>query len=179
MDEGEPKTWPSAECTEGRRWTEYLRASLQTKFGPAESQRAILYFKRHRSDDSAETRPGRVYLNGLPPQIRARLVAVIKAVADAPPPAHSGGGKWEVMKGDMAGYYHVKADGFENGRRLHFRVSCLLERQTAANGWPGPSLIILGGMTKPYLTVFSTADYARIRALGDEYLSWQPRSVAL
>jgi hypothetical protein len=140
---------------------------------------AILYFKRHRSDDPAEKRPGRLYLNGLPPQIRAQLVAVIKAVADAPPPAHSGGGKWEVMRGDMAGYYQVKADGFESGRRLHYRVFCLLERQTAANGLPGPSLIILDGMTKPYLTVFTRADYARIRALGDEYLSLQPRSVAL
>lgn len=140
---------------------------------------AILYFRRHRSDDPAETRPGRVYLNNLPPQIRAQLIAVIKAVADAPPPAHSGGGKWEVMKGDMAGYYQVKADGFENGRRLHYRAFCLLERQTAANGLPGPSLIILDGMTKPYLTVFTRADYARIRALGDEYLSLQPRSVAL
>lgn len=39
---------------------------------------------------------------------------------------------------------------------------------TAANGLPGPALIILGGMTKPFLTVFTTADYARIRALGDE-----------
>lgn len=140
---------------------------------------AILYFKRHRSNDPAETRPGRLYLNGLPPQIRAQLVAVIKAVADAPPPAHSGGGKWEVMKGDMAGYYQVKADGFESGRRLHYRLFCRLERQTAANGLPGPSLIILGGMTKPYLTVFTTADYARIQALGGEYLSRQPRSVAL
>ena len=83
------------------------------------------------------------------------------------------------MKGDMAGYYQVKADGFESGRRLHYRVFCLLERQTAANGLPGSSLIILGGMTKPYLTVFTTADYARIRALGDEYLSRQLRSVAL
>ena len=140
---------------------------------------AILYFKRYRSDDPVETRPGREYLNGLPPQIRAQLIAVIKAVADAPPPAHSGGGKWEVMKGGMAGYYQVKADGFESGRRLHYRVFCLLERQTAANGLPGPSLIILGGMTKPYLTVFATADYARIRALGDEYFSRRPRSVAL
>lgn len=139
---------------------------------------AILYFKRHRSDDPAETRPGRDYLNGLPPQIRAQLVAVIKAVADAPPPAHSGGGKWEAMKGDMAGYYQVKADGFQSGRRLHCRVFCFLERETATNGLPGPSLIILGGMTKPYLTVFTTADYARIRALGDEYLNRQPRSVA-
>ena len=83
------------------------------------------------------------------------------------------------MKGDMAGYYQVKVDGFENGRRLHYWVFCLLERQTAANGLPGPSLIILDGMTKPYLTVFTRADYARIRALGDEYLSLQPRSVAL
>jgi hypothetical protein len=88
---------------------------------------AILYFKRHRSDDPEETRPGRVNLNGLPPRIRAQLMAVIKAVADAPPPAHSGGGKWEVMKGDMAGY-QIKADGFENGRRLHYRLFCLLER---------------------------------------------------
>jgi len=29
----------------------------------------------------------------------------------APPPRFSGGGKWEAMHGDMAGYYEVRATG--------------------------------------------------------------------
>jgi len=31
------------------------------------------------------------------------MVAVLSAVADAPPPAFSGGGKWEAMHDEMAG----------------------------------------------------------------------------
>jgi hypothetical protein len=36
---------------------------------------------------------------------------VLDAVAAAPPPAFSGGGKWEAMRGKMAGYYEVRAIG--------------------------------------------------------------------
>jgi hypothetical protein len=33
------------------------------------------------------------------------MIAVVKAVADAPPPAFGGGGKWEAMHDEMAGFY--------------------------------------------------------------------------
>jgi hypothetical protein len=41
----------------------------------------------------------------------------------------------------------------------------------------GPSIVLLTGMAKGFRTVFSNADYAKVRRLGDEYLSRKPRSV--
>jgi hypothetical protein len=51
------------------------------------------------------------FLVGCPTKTRANLLAVLDAVAAAPPPAFSGGGKWEAMRGKMAGYYEVRAIG--------------------------------------------------------------------
>jgi len=36
---------------------------------------------------------------------------VLDAVAEAPPPAFSGGGKWEAMHDEMAGFYEVRIQG--------------------------------------------------------------------
>ena len=36
-----------------------------------------------------------------------RLMAILDAVAEAPPPQFSGGGQWEAMHGDMGGYYEI------------------------------------------------------------------------
>ena len=69
--------------------------------------------------------PGRAFLDNCPPSIRAKLIAIIKAVADAPPPMFSGGGKWEAMHDEMGmrkpfrttfstkEYQHVRALGRE------------------------------------------------------------------
>lgn len=45
----------------------------------------IVFFKRHRLDDPDETAPGRVFLNGCPPGVRAKFRAMLVAVAAAPP----------------------------------------------------------------------------------------------
>ncbi len=48
---------------------------------------------------------------GCPTNVRATIFAVLDAVADAPPPRFSGGGMWEAMHGDMAGFYEVRKQG--------------------------------------------------------------------
>jgi hypothetical protein len=106
--------------------------------------------------------------------VAARLLAVVKAVADTPPPAFAGGGKWEAMHGDMAGFFEVRCDG---PGRHHYRLFCVLERDGAALGLGGPSLVLITGMGKPFRTTFSDRDYAKVRALGDEYRARKPRSV--
>ncbi|WP_244227249.1 hypothetical protein [Corallococcus aberystwythensis] len=78
------------------------------------------------------------------------------------------------MHGDMAGLHEVRADG--RGRR-HYRLFCLLERDGAALGLGGPSLVLLTGKTKAFRTVISASDYAKVRALRDEYQRRRPRSV--
>jgi hypothetical protein len=107
--------------------------------------------------------------------VAATLIAVVKAVADAPPPSFSGGGKWEAMHDDMAGFYEARADG--PGRR-HYRLFCILERDGAQVGLGGASLVIITGMSKPFRTEFTKHEYAAVQELGKEYRSQTPRSVA-
>ena len=62
---------------------------------------------------------------------------MLEAVRAAPPPAFSGGGKWEAMHGAMAGYYEIRVTG---PARRHDRF-CLLdngtEQELAERGWTG------------------------------------------
>jgi hypothetical protein len=134
----------------------------------------VHFFQRHASDDPKRTVPALEFLRSCPTKVEAMIVAVVKAVADAPPPAFSGGGKWEAMHGEMGGFYEVRVDG---PKRRHYRLFCLLERDGAAVGLGGPCLVLLTGKDKPFQTVLSAADYAEVRALGAEYRRRVPRSV--
>jgi hypothetical protein len=53
----------------------------------------IHFFKRHKEDDPGQSVPGREFLDACPKSVRAKLVAIVTAVAAAPPPMFSGGGK--------------------------------------------------------------------------------------
>lgn len=132
----------------------------------------IEYFQRHEDDDPSRSVPAREFLAGCPKGVSSDLRAVVTAVADAPPPKFSGGGQWKAMHDSMRGWYEARMMG--PGKRL-YRVFCLLER--AAPGLDGPSVVLITGMDKPNETAFSEADYARVRALGDEYRARSPRSV--
>lgn len=133
----------------------------------------VHFFQRHRDDDPAQSVPARDFLDSCP--VAPRMIAVVKAVADAPPPAFSGGGKWEAMHDDMAGYYEVRVDG---PQRHHYRLFCVLERDGASVGLGGPSVVLITGMAKSFRSTFSNEDYARVRQLGEEYFRRKPRSVA-
>jgi len=133
---------------------------------------AIVFFQRHPDDDPSQSVPGAEYLESCPIGVRADLAAIAKAVAEAPPMKFAGGGQWQAMHGDMAGYYEARTRGPH--KRL-YRLFCLLERD--APGLPGPSLVIITGMDKPNESAFSEADYRRVRRLGDEYKRRSPRSI--
>ena len=132
----------------------------------------IHFFQRDAGDDAAQAVPGRDFLERCP--IAARMAAVLRVVADAPPNSFAGGGYWEAMHGTMAGYYEVRVDGPD---RRHYRLFCVLERDGARLGLGGPSIVVITGMEKPFRTTFTERDYARVRQLGDEYRSRVPRSV--
>jgi hypothetical protein len=68
--------------------------------------------------------PGADFLDGCPAKVRGTILAVLDAVAAAPPPSFSGGGKWEAMHGNMGGYYEIRVTG---PGREQFRLFCLLE----------------------------------------------------
>ena len=71
-----------------------------------------------------ESVPTDDFLDDCPVKVRAQLLAVLDAVAEAPPPRFSGGGRWEAMHGDMGGYYEVRSQG---PKREQFRLFCILE----------------------------------------------------
>jgi hypothetical protein len=107
-----------------------------------------------------------------PDAVAKDLFSIVEAVAAAPPPRFPGGGLWEAMHGSMRGFYEARTRGPD--RRL-YRLFCILERD--APGLDGPSVIVIGGLSKPIGTGFSEAEYAEIRRLGDEYRRRLPRSV--
>lgn len=132
----------------------------------------VVFFKRHRDDDPREGRPGRTFLIDCPKNVAAKLVAIIDAVVAAPPPQFTGGGMWEAMHGNMAGYYEAQTRGPD--KRL-YRLFCFLEHPKP--GLDKHSVVILGGPVKPVGTAFTDAEHATIRRLGEEYRRRLPRSI--
>jgi hypothetical protein len=135
----------------------------------------VEFFKRHPKDDPSERVPGREFLQQIPERVAARMIVVLEAVAEAPPPSYSGGGYWEAMHDEMAGYYEVRVDG--QPHRTHYRLFCLLERDGKSVGLDGPSVVLITGKRKPFRTVLSWEDYAEVRRLGDEFRARKPRRV--
>src|SRR6266699_2299134 len=89
---------------------------------------AIIYY---RAPDG--TVPALGFLDNCPGKIDAEFTAVLDAVAAAPPPRFSGGGKREAMHGAMGGWHEVRLTG---PGREQFRLFCLLENGLATN-WRG------------------------------------------
>ncbi len=124
--------------------------------------------------------PAEQFLDACPAKVEATILAVLEAVRAAPPPAFSGGGKWEAMHGLMAGYYEIRVIG--PGRR-HYRVFCILDNgspeQLAARGFDAPQIAVINGMVKANAQQFTDAEYAKyVEALGDDYRATQPRPIA-
>ena len=84
----------------------------------------IHFFQRPKIDDAKEAVPALDFFETVPEKVAAEINAILDAVADAPPPAFSGGGKWEAMHGEMAGLYEVRVQGSGSNHR----VFCLLDR---------------------------------------------------
>jgi Txe/YoeB family toxin of Txe-Axe toxin-antitoxin module len=123
----------------------------------------IHFFQRHADDDPAQPTATIEFLDTLPDKVAAEIQAVLEAVAAAPPPSFSGGGKWEAMRDDMAGMYEVRVQGANANHRLF----CLLERN--ADDLGGPTIVCLGGLTKEVRSSASPRDYRRIRQYADEF----------
>ena len=78
------------------------------------------------------------------------------------------------MHGEMTGWFEVRVDG--PGKATHCRIFCRLDYD--AEGADKPLLVVITGLGKPVRTVLSSADYAAVRILGEEYFSRNPRSLA-
>lgn len=128
----------------------------------------IHFFQRPRSEDPHLSIPTKEFLDGLSDSVVAEFQAILDAVAEAPPPSFSGGGKWEAMRGQMSGYFEVRVSGNDKaGKRLNHRLLCILVRDDVALG--GSSIVCIGGLSKPLRTAGDPRDYLQIRKFGDEF----------
>jgi hypothetical protein len=91
----------------------------------------IHFFQRHPQDDQRTAVPALDFLDAIPTKIAAEIHAVLDAVAEAPPPAFSGGGKWEAMHGWMAGVYEIRVQG---GVRITASSACSIRAKISADG---------------------------------------------
>jgi hypothetical protein len=123
----------------------------------------IHFFQRHEEDDPSRTVPAIDFLDRLPAKVAAEIHAVLDAVAEAPPPSFSGGGKWEAMHDEMAGYFEVRVQG---GGKNH-RLFCVLERDAEDLG--GSSIVCLAGLSKPPRTAAQPRDYRKVKQYGTEF----------
>ena len=124
--------------------------------------------------------PALEFLMSCPVKVRAKLAAVLDAVRAAPPPAFSGGGKWEAMHGSMGGYYEIRVTG---PGRQHYRLFCVLDNGTseelAKRGFDRPQIAVINGLVKANATLFTDSEYGKhVRRPGERYLATVPRPIA-
>lgn len=122
----------------------------------------IHFFRRDFANDARRATPALDFLDTVPVKVAAEIHAVLDAVAEAPPPTFSGGGKWEAMHGDMAGLFEIRTQG---GGKNH-RLFCLLDR---GEDLGGPSIVCIDGLSKPPRQAANERDYRRVRRFADEF----------
>jgi len=123
----------------------------------------IHFFQRAEADEPERTVPAIDFLDGIPPKVAAEIHAVLAAVAAAPPPSFSGGGQWEAMHDDMAGYFEVRVQG----GGMNHRLFCVLERD--ADDLGGSSIVCIDGLSKAPRTAAHPRDYRRVKRYGAEF----------
>ncbi len=123
----------------------------------------IHFFQRDKADDPNREVPAIGFLDNIPPKVAAEIHAVLDAVAAAPPPSFSGGGKWEAMHDDMAGYFEVRVQG----GGMNHRLFCVLERD--ADDLGGSSIVCIDGVSKRPRTAAHPRDYKRVKRYGAEF----------
>lgn len=115
--------------------------------------------------------PALAWLQRVPDEVEAEIMATIDAVADGPPQRFRGGLRYVAMHGEMTGWFEART---KHRKRL-YRLFCLQDRK--APRLPGPSLVMVTGGDKPTGVAFSKSFYREVRHLGKEYLRCDPRSV--
>ena len=123
----------------------------------------IHFFQRHAVDDANRAVLAQDFLDTVPVKVAAEIVAVLDAVAEAPPPSISGGGTWEAMHGEMAGLDEVRVQG----GGMNHRLFCVLERD--ADDLGGSSIVAIDGLSKPKRSAAKPKDYRRVLRMKAEF----------
>lgn len=124
----------------------------------------IRFFQRESRSGLPGAVPARDFLDELTERAAAKIAAVLVAVAEAPPPSFSGGGKWQAMHGEMSGCYEVRV----RDANLNHRLICLLDRPGDDQG--DPSIVCLGGFSKRLRTSAAAREYRRLASYRQEFL---------
>lgn len=114
--------------------------------------------------------PADEFLDRCPDKVEATILAVLEAVRRAPPPAFSGGGKWEALHGTMGGYYEIRVTG--PGRR-HGRSSRRDALEQATIGWR-----CVRGWLRSVQFASCAPHYGRTRTTGGPVDTRQPASLS-
>ncbi len=129
------------------------------------------YFFKRVDTTAVPIAPALDYLESVPTEVEAELMATIDAVAAGPPPKFRGGLRYQAMHGDMTGWHEART----KHHKLLYRLFCLQDRE--APGLPGPALVMITGGVKKNESEFSKRFYSTVVKLGEEYLASNPRSV--
>ena len=131
------------------------------------------FFRRHKEDDPEESVPAQNFFDDCPAKVFSDLLAIVRAVAQGPPPQFRGGAMWRAMHDDMAGLYEART---QHSRTL-YRLFCSLERTGTDVGLRGPALLMIDGRSKRVDTEIARSEYRQVLSLYTELLARTPRSV--
>ena len=126
---------------------------------PLPAKWRVHFFERHPADDPQRTVPGREFLESCPEKVRAMVLAVVKAVADAPPPMFSGGGKWEAMHDEMKGFYEVRATARTDITTDSFAFSSRTTRASVSVAQASSSLAAKTNRFAPFCRLATTEKF--------------------
>jgi hypothetical protein len=119
--------------------------------------------------------PARDFLvgQGMPAEVRAELVATIRAVLQVGPTRFpTSTPRWRLMH-KPASKREVDLSGICEARDKHsdmlYRLFCLIDRDAPAHGLVLPSLVLLGGVIKPTRTEAPQSEYRRIDRYRTDY----------
>ena len=106
--------------------------------------------------------PALSWLRSFPEVVEKRLVAIVIAVAQRPPPSFpNSSNEWQAMRTTMGGFFEAR----DQHGKIDYRVFCILDRNTHAR----PTVVLVSGGQKPDGTVMPAWVYNDARAYRDDY----------
>lgn len=128
-------------------------------------------------ETASGVRPAIEYLTdkSMPAPVRRELLVTIAAVTTMGPPRFpTSTPRWRIMRKDKKkGAGGVDMSGICEARDKHakllYRLFCVIDRDAPLHGLAAPSLVLLGGATKPDNAVVPTAEYQVIDGHRTDY----------
>lgn len=116
--------------------------------------------------------PGREFLERIPDEPAAELLATLKAVEGTRPPfAFRGGARWQAMNDEMSGWFEAR----DKHEKLLYRLFVRLDRDPP--GLPHHAIVVIDGDAKRNETAFAADFYADRREQWEVYARTDLRSV--